>query len=84
MDWNEVPEGVGGKADIAVWHEVVDERREINSLELPPSILEESLPDIIIISNKSSTEHNIMNFTQKVDTHATNLTEKAILINPRI
>ncbi|EDU44109.1 CaiC Acyl-CoA synthetase AMP-forming AMP-acid ligase II [Pyrenophora tritici-repentis] len=27
MDWSEVPEGIGGKIDVAVWHELVQEQK---------------------------------------------------------
>ena len=50
MDWNEVPEGVGGKAEIAVWHEIIDEKTATNSSELPSSIEDDSLPHIVIVT----------------------------------
>ncbi|KAF2744911.1 hypothetical protein M011DRAFT_479384 [Sporormia fimetaria CBS 119925] len=27
MDWNEVPEGIGGKVDVSVWHQLVQDQR---------------------------------------------------------
>jgi len=27
MDWNEVPEGIGGKIDVSVWHELVQDQK---------------------------------------------------------
>ena len=27
MDWNEVPEGIGGKVDVSVWHELVQDSK---------------------------------------------------------
>ena len=36
MDWNVVPEGTGSKVEVAVWHELVEERRAmVNSDVLP-------------------------------------------------
>lgn len=35
MDWNEVPEGIGGKIDISVWHELVEERKSTTDHEVP-------------------------------------------------
>ncbi|CAI6305793.1 unnamed protein product [Periconia digitata] len=33
MDWNEVPEGIGGKIDVSVWHQLVqDHKSEATSL----------------------------------------------------
>ena len=74
MDWNEVPEGVGGKADIAVWHEIVDEKGDASSSELPASIPDEALSSIVIISNKpNSHDYSMVTFTQKVGTQSLNL-----------
>lgn len=35
MDWNEVPEGIGGKIDVSVWHELVQDQKN-GSPTLPP------------------------------------------------
>lgn len=65
MDWNEVPEGVGGKADIGVWHEIVGENRDSASSDLP-SDTEPSSPKAVIISKESSSEkYGAIEFTQK-------------------
>lgn len=37
MDWNEVPEGIGGKVEVSVWHELVDEGSSTAKSELPTS-----------------------------------------------
>lgn len=34
MDWNEVPEGIGGKIDVSVWHQLVQDQK-IGAVELP-------------------------------------------------
>jgi hypothetical protein len=34
MGWSEVPEGIGGKMDVAVWHELVQEQK-IGASALP-------------------------------------------------
>jgi len=31
MDWSEVPEGIGGKIDVAVWHELVQEQKNADA-----------------------------------------------------
>ena len=36
MDWNVVPEGTGGKVEVVVWHELIDERRTLSSSEVLP------------------------------------------------
>ncbi|BCS28808.1 uncharacterized protein APUU_70378S [Aspergillus puulaauensis] len=35
MDWNDVPKEVEGRLDVAVWHELVDEKKELTGLEVP-------------------------------------------------
>ncbi|KAL3481814.1 hypothetical protein BJX99DRAFT_243481 [Aspergillus californicus] len=35
MDWNDVPKGVKGHLDVAVWHELVDERKDLAGLDVP-------------------------------------------------
>ncbi|KAF1962528.1 hypothetical protein CC80DRAFT_162290 [Byssothecium circinans] len=35
MDWNEIPEGIGGKIDISVWHQLVQDQKNGN-VTLPP------------------------------------------------
>lgn len=35
MDWNEVPEGSGGKVDVSVWHELVDEKKGSIGSDVP-------------------------------------------------
>ncbi|KAF2845122.1 hypothetical protein T440DRAFT_493638 [Plenodomus tracheiphilus IPT5] len=34
MDWSEVPEGIGGKIDVSVWHELVQEHKA-SAIQLP-------------------------------------------------
>ncbi|KAL4868542.1 hypothetical protein BDV12DRAFT_102441 [Aspergillus spectabilis] len=35
MDWNDVPREVEGRLDVSVWHELVDEKKELAGLEIP-------------------------------------------------
>ncbi|CAN9079869.1 unnamed protein product [Alternaria alternata] len=44
MDWSEVPEGIGGKIDVAVWHELVQEQKSAptalpSTSEKPPNVV---------------------------------------------
>jgi len=67
MEWNQVPEGVGGKAEIAVWHEIIDEKGEPRVSDVPASMPGEELPSIIIVSKRpDSSDYNMVAFTQKV------------------
>ncbi|KAH8702238.1 hypothetical protein BGW36DRAFT_336653 [Talaromyces proteolyticus] len=35
MDWNDVPEGIGGNVDVSVWHEVVKDKKTLTDTEVP-------------------------------------------------
>lgn len=35
MDWNEVPADVKGSLEVTVWHDLVDEKRDLAGLEVP-------------------------------------------------
>ena len=68
MEWNEVPEGVGGRAEIAVWHEVVEEKRSSGMAELPSQNPDAVVPSIITasISAHNPEKHELIEFTQAV------------------
>jgi hypothetical protein len=46
MDWNVVPEGTGGKVEVVVWHELVEDRRTLTSSEVPPVDKESTVPPL--------------------------------------
>ncbi|KAL8727155.1 MAG: hypothetical protein Q9181_005810 [Wetmoreana brouardii] len=65
MDWNEVPEGVGGRAEIAVWHDIIEERRASVTSELPS---DRAPTNVVVISKDASgqpAEVGIAEFTQQ-------------------
>ncbi|KAL8711487.1 MAG: hypothetical protein Q9220_004145 [cf. Caloplaca sp. 1 TL-2023] len=68
MDWNEVPEGVGGNADIAVWHDIIEERKSSVSAD-PPSNSDGKAPtNLIAILEKAADKSNgfdVVEFTQE-------------------
>ena len=68
MEWNEVPEGVSGRAEIAVWHEVVEEKRSSALGELPPRNSDAVTPSVITtsISAHNPEKHELIEFTQAV------------------
>ncbi|KKK26706.1 hypothetical protein ARAM_001458 [Aspergillus rambellii] len=35
MDWNDVPKEVEGRLQVAVWHELVEEKKDLSGLEVP-------------------------------------------------
>lgn len=46
MEWNEVPEGIGGKVGISVWHDIVDEKKDAVGAQLPANAQGEAVPGI--------------------------------------
>ena len=46
MEWNEVPEGIGGRVGISVWHEIVDEKKDVAGTQLPAISQGEVVPGI--------------------------------------
>lgn len=53
IDWNEVPEVFGGIADVAAWHDIVDQKETTS--ELPPDLPSNSISDIVVVD---AFEHN--------------------------
>ena len=68
LDWNEVSEGEGGKADISTWHDIIDEAGSSVSSELPVSDSGSRAPNVIIASETGDkvNEYEIVEFTQTV------------------
>lgn len=68
MDWNEVPEGEGGKADITVWHDIIDEKA-FSSSDLPTEIPGGSAPDVLFVTEDTTSAldtSEVVSFTQNV------------------
>lgn len=67
MDWNEVPEGVGGNPEITVWHDIIEEKASTS--DLPPESPDGIPPNIITVHKRSRSgneELELVEFTQKV------------------
>lgn len=67
MDWNEVGEGEGGKADIAVWHDIIDERQA--SSELPDHIPGGTVSNVVMVTEdawSAMDSYELTEFTQAV------------------
>ena len=68
MDWNEIPEGAGGKADVTVWHDVIDEKA-FSSSDLPTEIPGGTAPDVLFVIEDAMSAfdtYEIVSFSQKV------------------
>jgi acyl-CoA synthetase (AMP-forming)/AMP-acid ligase II len=65
MDWNEVPEGIGGKIDVSVWHQLVQEQQD--GAALPAST--GKAPGVVFLWQEAvGKPAEIVEFTQQVRT----------------
>ena len=48
IDWNEVGEGEGGMAEIAVWHNIIEEKQATS--ELPGDVPEGNATNVVIVT----------------------------------
>jgi acyl-CoA synthetase (AMP-forming)/AMP-acid ligase II len=64
MDWSEVPEGIGGKLDVSVWHELVQDQK--SSAAVLPSTTETAPPVVFLWQEVSGKSAETIEFTQKV------------------
>ncbi|KAH0545292.1 hypothetical protein FGG08_000591 [Glutinoglossum americanum] len=66
MDWNEVPEGIGGQAGVGVWHEIVEEKKSTVGTALPDNTENESLKDLVVIWHGDKDDvGEVVEFTQE-------------------
>lgn len=49
MDWSEVPDGIGGNLDVSVWHETVNEKKQLSDTEVPASEPKSTTPSILAV-----------------------------------
>ncbi|KAJ6197904.1 hypothetical protein J3E72DRAFT_216065 [Bipolaris maydis] len=63
MDWSEVPEGIGGKVDVAVWHELVQEHK--NSAAPLPTTSEKAPGIVFLWQEAPGKPAEIVEFTQQ-------------------
>lgn len=80
MDWNEVPEGIGGDLDVSVWHQLVQDQRSADS-KLPSDTVK--APGVVFLWQQGIRKSaEVVEFSQNVS----RLTPKpeSMLIAPRI
>lgn len=64
MDWNEVPEGIGGKIDVSVWHQLVQDQKT-GVVELPQDA--GKAPNVVFLWQEGvGKSAEIVEFTQQV------------------
>lgn len=64
MDWSEVPEGIGGKIDVSVWHELVQDQK--NGAAVLPSTTEKAPGVVFLWQEAVGKSAEIVEFTQLV------------------
>lgn len=73
MEWNEVPEGIGGRMGISVWHDIVDEKKEIVGAQLPANAQGDVVPGITTFwASKGDPVGQMIEFSQKVESTKAN------------
>lgn len=73
MDWHEVPEGAKGSLKVAVWHELVEEHKDIAGLEVPEYDPSTPTPAVNTVWPSSSQSGEFINFKPEVRTVITRL-----------
>lgn len=64
MDWSEVPEGIGGKLDVAVWHHLVQEQKNA-AAQLPTTT--DKPPSVVFLWQETvGKSAEVVEFTQQV------------------
>lgn len=65
MDWKEVPSEVGGKVEVSVWHELVQDSLSASSTELPEETAD-SAGIVTVWQDKLGSPAELVEFSQKV------------------
>lgn len=77
MDWSEVPEGIGGKVDVSVWHELVQDSKHTDNV-LPSDTAK--APSVAFIWQEAAGKPaEIVDFTQQVRLFALRLSPLHVL-----
>lgn len=64
MDWTEVPRDVGGKMDVSMWHQLVQDHQDISTYAADPN---EKVPNVVTVwTDKPGSPVQIVEFTQNV------------------
>lgn len=66
MDWNDVPEDVKGTLSVAVWHELVDENKDLAGFEVPSWDPKEPSPGVTTVWPSSLSEGQFIDFQPEV------------------
>ncbi|PGH07335.1 hypothetical protein GX51_01879 [Blastomyces parvus] len=63
MDWSQVPEGIGGDIEVAVWHELVKDKKALVGTEVPATVSETPPPPIVTFWATSADTGNFVEYS---------------------
>lgn len=66
MDWNEVPEDVQDRLSVAVWHELVDEQKNLTGFEVPSWDPSSPAPPVATVWPSSSESGEFIDYQPEV------------------
>ena len=66
LDWNEVPEGIGGKIDVTTWNDLIEEKKATISKDVPALEAENEPPSIYAFWPNKAGKYEMTEYTQKV------------------
>lgn len=66
MDWNEVPEDVKGSLKVAVWHELIEEGKDLSGLDVPAYDPKIPTPAVNTVWPSSSESGEFIDFKPEV------------------
>jgi hypothetical protein len=67
MDWNEVPEGIGGDIEVSVWHELVKDKGQAIEYSVPTTDFRSPTSPIVTLWPSSSPENGeLVEYTPQV------------------
>jgi hypothetical protein len=68
MDWNEVPKDVNASLSVAVWHELVEEHKDLAGYEVPEYDPKTTTPSVSTVWPSSSQSGQFIEFQPEVRT----------------
>lgn len=67
MDWNEVPDGIGGKVEVAVWTDLIDEKKASTSSDVLPVDQKVKAESVLTFWPKANGELEAIGYTSEVN-----------------
>lgn len=68
MDWHGVPDDVEGNMNVEVWHELVEEKKDLAGLDIPEYDPKEPAPAVNTVWPSSSESGEFIDFHSEVRT----------------